>query len=79
MYRLETFKRGVHMKLLTVEDDVLLCGFLEDALEREGHQVCGTAANVQRAVALARQHRPDVVILAGCGKTLPQIGCDLIL
>jgi CheY-like chemotaxis protein len=49
--------------VLVVEDDVMLADCLADALEDEGHVVCGVASTVAEAVMLARQHPPDVAIL----------------
>ena len=51
------------MQVLVVEDDVMLADSLADALEDDGHIVCGVAATVAEAVALARRHRPDVAIV----------------
>src|ERR1700712_1997034 len=49
--------------ILVAEDDVMLADCLEDGLLDEGHVVCGVAATVGDAVALARVHHPDIAIL----------------
>jgi CheY-like chemotaxis protein len=51
------------MHVLVVENDVMLADCLADALLDYGHVICGVAATVAEAVALARQHRPDAAIL----------------
>jgi DNA-binding response OmpR family regulator len=50
------------MQVLVVEDDVMLADFLAEALVEDGHTVCGIASTVVQAVALAREHRPDIGI-----------------
>ena len=51
------------MRVLVVEDDIMLADCLAEALRDDGHDVCGVARTVAEAVSLARQHRPDVAIL----------------
>jgi DNA-binding response OmpR family regulator len=51
------------MKILVVEDDVMLADILEEALHDIGHEVCAIAGRVDDAVRLARQHCPDVALL----------------
>ena len=51
------------MKILVVDDDVMLADLLEDLLLHQGHEVCGVATNVADAVALVRLHRPEIAIL----------------
>lgn len=50
------------MQILVVEDDVMLADCLAEALQGDGHAVCGIASTVADGLALARQHRPDVAI-----------------
>jgi CheY-like chemotaxis protein len=45
------------------EDDAMLADCLAETLQDDGHVVCGIAATVAEAVALARLHRPDIAIL----------------
>jgi two-component system, response regulator PdtaR len=51
------------MKILVVDDDVMLADFLEAILLDQGHDVCGVTTSVAEAVALVRLHRPDIAIL----------------
>lgn len=51
------------MKILLAEDDFMLADFLAEILVDDGHVVCGVAATVAEAVALARKHHPDIAIL----------------
>jgi DNA-binding response OmpR family regulator len=51
------------MRVLIVEDDLLLADVLTESLRFDGHEVCGVAATVAEGVALARHHRPDVAVL----------------
>jgi DNA-binding NarL/FixJ family response regulator len=50
-------------RVLIVEDDFLQAESLEELLSMEGHSVCGTVANGEDAIALARAMRPDVVFM----------------
>jgi len=51
------------MKILIVDDDVMLADLLEAELLDQGHEVCGVATNVAEAVNLVRLHRPDIAVL----------------
>jgi DNA-binding response OmpR family regulator len=51
------------MKILVVEDDVMLADFLEEALQDIGHNVCAIAGRVDDAVRLVHEHRPDIALL----------------
>ena len=51
------------LKVLIVEDDLMLADFSEEILVERGYQVCGIARTVTEAVALARRSKPDLVIL----------------
>jgi DNA-binding response OmpR family regulator len=51
------------LKVLIVEDDLMLADFAEEILVEHGYEVSGIARTVAEAVALARQSRPDLVIL----------------
>jgi CheY-like chemotaxis protein len=57
------YEIGLPMKVMLAEDDVMLADCLAEALQDEGHVVCGAAASVAEAVMLTRLHRPDVAIL----------------
>jgi two-component system, response regulator PdtaR len=51
------------MKLLIVEDEIILAMRLELFVKKLGHQVCAMAATEAEAVASAETHRPDVVLM----------------
>jgi DNA-binding response OmpR family regulator len=51
------------MKILVVEDDVMLADFLEEVLQDIGHNVCAIVGRVDDAVRLIREHRPDIAVL----------------
>ena len=49
--------------LLIVEDEAIVAMDLREQLLGLGYQVCGIASNADKAIALARQHRPDLVLM----------------
>ena len=51
------------LKVLIVEDDLMLADFAEEILVEHGYQVSGIARTVADAVALAGHSHPDLVIL----------------
>jgi DNA-binding response OmpR family regulator len=51
------------LKVLIVEDDLMLADFSEEILIRHGYEVSGIARTVGEAVTLARHSRPDLVML----------------
>jgi DNA-binding response OmpR family regulator len=51
------------LKVLIVEDDLMLADFAEEILVEHEYEVCGIARIVAEALALARRSRPDLVIL----------------
>ncbi|MEO8322249.1 MAG: response regulator [Bradyrhizobium sp.] len=51
------------LKVLIAEDDLMIADLAEEILVDHGYQVCGIARTVAEAVALARQHNPDLAIL----------------
>ena len=51
------------LKVLIVEDDLMLADFAEAILVEHGYEISGIARTVADAVALARDARPDLVIL----------------
>jgi DNA-binding response OmpR family regulator len=51
------------LKVLIVEDDLMLADFSEEILVERGYEVCGIARTVTEAVALARRSPPDLVML----------------
>lgn len=51
------------LKVLIAEDSLILADILETFLEMGGYEVCGVAATVSEAVALADLHKPDLAVL----------------
>ena len=51
------------LKVLIVEDDVMIADMGKDVLVGSGYQVCGLARTVGEAVALNVAHRPDLAVI----------------
>ena len=51
------------LRILVVDDESLIAMALNDQLEYLGHEVVATASSGQEAIALAEQHRPDLVLM----------------
>jgi DNA-binding response OmpR family regulator len=51
------------LKVLIVEDDLMLADFAEEILVEHGYEISGIARTVAEAIALARRSKPDLVIL----------------
>ena len=51
------------LKVLIVEDDLMLADFAEEILVEHGYEISGIARTVADAVALAGHSKPDLVIL----------------
>jgi DNA-binding response OmpR family regulator len=51
------------MKVLIVEDELMIADILEAALIAEGHTVCGIARTTRQALLLAGQEKPDIAII----------------
>lgn len=47
------------MRILLVEDNLLIAMMYEDWLRQHGHDVVGIARGLDEALALARTHRPE--------------------
>lgn len=50
-------------RVLIVEDSFVVAQMIESLVAEQGHDVVGAAPNAERALALARRLRPDLVIL----------------
>jgi DNA-binding NarL/FixJ family response regulator len=50
-------------RVLIVEDEVLLCMVVEDALTHEGYEIVGIARSADEAVSIAVARRPDLVLM----------------
>ena len=51
------------MKLLIVEDEMIIAMRLEQFVTDLGHQVCAMASTEDGAIASAEMHRPDIVLM----------------
>lgn len=51
------------LKVLIVEDDLMMADMVEEVLSQNGYEVCGIAPTVAEAVALGRRHKPDLAII----------------
>jgi AmiR/NasT family two-component response regulator len=58
-----TSHRDIPRRVVIAEDEALIRLDLKEMLEEEGYVVVAEAADGEQAVALAEQHRPDVVML----------------
>jgi CRP-like cAMP-binding protein/CheY-like chemotaxis protein len=50
-------------KILIVEDEAIVAADIEDCLHNLGYDVCGCAASGERAIVLAEQKQPDLVLM----------------
>jgi CheY-like chemotaxis protein len=61
------------LKVMIVEDDLLIADLTEEVLVECGYLVCGIARTVNEAVTLGHRHKPDLAIIdmrladGGCG------------
>jgi DNA-binding NarL/FixJ family response regulator len=53
-------------RVLIVEDEILIALDLQETMSALGYVVCGLAANSKKAVSLAMNHEPDVVLMDVC-------------
>jgi CheY-like chemotaxis protein len=51
------------LKVLIVEDDLMMADFMEEILVDNGYEVSGIARTVTSAVALAQRSKPNLLIL----------------
>lgn len=51
------------LKIIIVENDVMIADYLEDVLSEAGYEVCGIAADVDSAIALGRTSHPDLGVI----------------
>lgn len=57
------FKGPQMLKVLIVEDDLMIADMTEEFLVASGYAVCGIARTVDQAVALAKLNPPDLAII----------------
>lgn len=55
--------RAGELRVLLVEDEIVIAVMLEDMLAELGHKVIGPVARLDKAVAMAQQEAVDVAIL----------------
>lgn len=51
------------MRVLIVEDEVLIASYLEVLVVSIGYEVCATATSAPEAVESAARHRPDLALM----------------
>jgi two-component system, response regulator PdtaR len=51
------------LKVLIVEDELMVADMAEEMLVAHGYDVCGIARTVAEAVALGRRYEPDLAVL----------------
>jgi DNA-binding response OmpR family regulator len=67
------------MKILIVEDDVMVADMLEESLVAAGFVVCGLAHTTAKAIEMAEIHRPELAIIdinlgaGGDGGDIPRL------
>ena len=61
--RVQEGKSMKALRILVVEDDVMIGGLLAETLEDLGHFVCAVETNAANAVAAAARDRPDLMIV----------------
>lgn len=51
------------IKILIVEDEIIIACDLENSLKLMGHQVCGIAGSGEQAVSCVKKQRPDLILM----------------
>ena len=51
------------VKVLIVEDDLMIADVAYEFLSASGYEVCGIARTVGEAVAFSKAHRPDLALI----------------
>jgi DNA-binding response OmpR family regulator len=51
------------VKVLIVEDDLMIADMAEEALAEQGYEVCGIARTVDEGFELGRRHQPDLALV----------------
>ncbi|MBB4199449.1 hypothetical protein CCR94_01650 [Rhodoblastus sphagnicola] len=54
------------LKVLIVEDNLMIADLERDLLVHYGYEVCGVATTVAEAVALGLRHKPDLALIDLC-------------
>jgi two-component system, response regulator PdtaR len=59
----ETTRTMKALRVLVVEDEVMIAMLLADVLRELGHEVCATEATEAGAITAAARHQPDLMIV----------------
>lgn len=51
------------MKVLIVEDDMIISLVVENMINKLGHNLVGKAASGDEAIELAKEHKPDIILM----------------
>jgi len=51
------------VRVLIVEDDLMIADLIEDSVLAGGYEVCGIARTVAEAVDLGKRHQPDLAVI----------------
>lgn len=51
------------VKILIVEDNVMIADLLQESLQIAGFDVCGMAGSTSEAILLGSMHRPDIAVI----------------
>lgn len=51
------------VKIVIAEDNLMIADMIEESLVEHGYDVCGIARTVGDAIALARDHDPDLILI----------------
>lgn len=54
---------GWRMRILIIEDELVIAIHVETSLSEEGHQVVGIAREAEAALGLAQRLRPDLALV----------------
>lgn len=52
-----------NIKLLIVEDEMIIANDMKMMLEASGYEVCGIAKSVEKAIIILSEHKPDLVLI----------------
>ena len=63
MRRISSLSRGKSLRILVVEDEILIALELESLLQDAGHDVVGTATSSKDALSVARDLSPDLAFV----------------
>jgi CheY-like chemotaxis protein len=51
------------MKILVVEDDMIISLVVENMIKKLGHVLVGKATSGEEAINIAKEHKPDIVLM----------------